>query len=556
MADGDTSPEPQPVQKSETRREGRDLNTALAACFSVSMLRPTFPERLAEFVGALTNAPGVSVWSFSGPESEAERLAGLGVLSETEKLLPKLRSFWDEAPETEPTVKFSGPHVMARVALPGGETAVLAASVPAGGPAAQGILYERVSLLANLSFAQFRNPDSVDQQSLAKAIKAVAKGDRAQLQTVADTLAQMSGADFAALALWRDGAVFDVTISGQDSFTKRAALPASVSQKLRDTVLQNLSGRERVFAQTPAQNAGLVMYLQDPQRAPGLLDIAAGYWATSEHAKPRRRLSQSRLVKIGAFSLILIGLGLVPISDGANVPATVEAVNKRLLTAPFTTIIAQSNVEDGVPVAAGDVLVRLDTRELDLELVSLQSERASAVIEREAARAVANAAELRNAEISVERLDAQIELLQLRKASAVLSAPIDGITVLGDLDQRVGTTVRQGDTLAEVVDPRSLTLRLDIPENDIGRLSAGDTGRFRPDYDPTLIMESTLVSISPAIDDTQEIPIAQATARFDEDPQGLRPGLQGVFQSGETYTPIWQVLYNNLRDWVLLRVWF
>lgn len=548
MAQGD-----QGKAAESSQRETHDLNDAVQACFAPDVLTPPFPTRLVELTAALTNSPRVSIWiegkNGTGPECLAQR----GQAAAAAALEQKISEALERTENPQAHVAFSDGFLFALVALPAGQIAVLAVAAPAGGPAAQGLAYERVSLLANLAFSQFRNPDQMAQSALAKSLRAVAAGQTDQLQVLADRLAALTSAEYAAVGLWQGGTIGPIKISGQTDFAKRASLPASMRERLTETARQQLAGKDRVFARAQGREDGLVMLLEQPRRANAALDLAAAIWGQCQHAAPPRRWSQKRLVKMGAFGLILVGLGLIPIPDGASVPSTVEAQNRRILSAPFTTTLSQITVDDGLSVAKGDTLLRLDTKELDLELVGLQSERASAIIERETARASNNAAALRNAEISVERLDARIALLQSRKETAQMSAPISGVIVLNELEQSIGTTVRQGDALLEIVDPTSLALSIALPETDIGKLQTGDSGKFRPDFDPTLSIGATIQNISPAIDMSAEIPLAHARARFDEPTEDLRPGVKGVFQSSDQFTPIWLVLYKNLRDWALLR---
>lgn len=523
----------------------RELNSALAACFAPGA-HPPFPDRLVTLTRALLNTPAASVWSL---EDSPTQLAGRGGAIEADTLAPLIAELAEP-----PFVRLAGPVMAARVTCPGGTPAALVVATPAGGPTAQGLAYERLSFLSQLSAASF---DSAEAQSLSALISATqaAAQDPAQLQGLVDALALRTGADYAAAGRWDGRAINGVTVSGQANSAKRAALPAALRDRLSDVAQGMASGDTQGFAPDQAGPGGLALLLHEPERQPEALTLTTALWSQqTRDARPQPR-SKARLLRWGVGALILMGLGLIPIPDGVSIPSTVDATNRRIITAPFTTLVQQALVKDGTRVAADTPVVQLNTRDLDLELTGLQSDRASAVIEREAARMSGNAAALRNGEIAVERLDARIALLHARKDSATLTAPIAGIIVLGDLTQSVGSTVRQGDPLLEVVDPSRLTLSLTIPDTHLGKLSPGDTGRFRPDFDPTLSAPATVETISPAIDLTTELPTAPATAQFDPAPKGLRPGVRGVFQTSDRYTPVALVFYRNLRDWLMLRLW-
>lgn len=537
------------------QRQTRDLNAAIATCFSPYLTAPPFPQRLVELVAALTNSRSVSLWSRPQGEEDPALFASTNAPT-PETVLNALRAEPPDATASgTPGARFTDGYLLADIAMPDGQTATLALTLPAGGPGAQSVTYERVTTLSHLSFAQFRNPDMVEQAALTTDLHKIAAGDTTHLQPLVDRLARISGADYAAAGMWRSGALTQLTISGQDKFTKRALLPDKLRGQLQETAQQSLSGRARSFAAIPNREDGLVLLLEKPTRAPAVLPLAAALFAQSDHGRRPGR-SWAKLARYAAFALVLVGIGMIPIPDGVRINATTEALNKRIVTAPFTTVIQSIDVEEGVPVRAGQIIATLDTQEIDIELTGLRSERAAAVIEQETARLNANAASLRNAELAVAQFNARIELLETRKASAEIKAQIDGIAVLDNLKQRIGTTVRQGDPLMEISDAADVTLTLTVLESDIGKVVAGDAGQFRPDFDPTATYPATVTSVSPAIDVTAEVPSATAFATFDVESTGLRPGLTGLLLVGDVRRPIWQVLYNNLRDWVLLRVWF
>jgi hypothetical protein len=115
--------------------------------------------------------------------------------------------------------------------------------------------------------------------------------------------------------------------------------------------------------------------------------------------------------------------------------------------------------------------------------------------------------------------------------------------------------VRAGDTLLQVINPEHLYLKLSIIETQISKIPDDANGVFRPDFDPSLRLDAAITSISPALSLREDVPMVQAQAMFDNTPDSLRFGLKGVFAVNRDYRPVWDILYSNLRDWVLLRVW-
>lgn len=545
-----------PVQTTDSKsnRSARDLNAALETCFALDVAHPPFPQRLTQLVAALTGSPAVSAWEVEADEDPLKR-AHTGAAPKPDAMATALAESTPEEGLDRPLVQYSKQGLLARLPFERGKDGFLLVAHPPGGSAALSLAYERVSLICHIARAQFSHPDKLAQARLISAMQGLAERKENAMQTLADELAAQAGADYAAIGFWDGRDISSLALSGQPNFLPRAEEPARLRTLLRDIAKQSLNSSSKMHARHPAKGLDLILYLQEPTRRENLLPLAGALYGQFPPAAKYRRFSSAAVTRPLVAALILVGIGFIPVPDTARVPAVVTSENHRIITAPTATIITSVFVEEGDAVSEGDVLIQLNTRESELEIIRLQSERAAAVIEQESARLVGNAAALRNAELTVQRLDAQIELVQFRADSAVITSPIDGIAILGDLRQRVGTTVRQGDALLEVSDPRTLKLDLTILERDLGTISVDQTGTFRPDFNPSLAQDARVTSVSPAIDFNISPPTATADASFIEPPTDLRPGASGVLHIGDETRPIWRVLYSNLRDWLLLRVW-
>ncbi len=541
----------------ERRPESRDLNSALAACFTPENDPTHFPIRLIEFAAALISHRNISIWGKSSDGDDVFLIAQdpNAKLGEVESAAAS-QAFQTDGIEQAAT-GVAGAYLTATIAMPDGLTGMMLVGLPAGGAVSRSLAYERLTMLSNLSYTQFRHGDITGQSEMIAALTAIAAGDHSRLQQLADLIAQLTASDYSAAGFFDGRKIFDVKISGQTGITKRASLPAKVKTALVEVATKKLQADDRIFAARPGRSDGLVLSIQNPQRNTNLLRLAGAIFAQAQQGKPQSGWTTARLIKTAAICLIIGAIGLIPVADGAHIPATVEASDKRVITSPLSATIAQVLVRDKEQVEANEtLLIKLATPEIDLEIIEATAERANAILERETARASRNAAVLRNAELEVERLDARLDLLELQRDSSRITAPISGVVVLQDVDQRIGATVRKGEALVEVSNPSALRLSLAIVDTEISNVSEGDIGVFRPDFDPSIHLEAKVSRISPAVDNTEEIPVILGKAEFTLPPGGnLRPGISGVFAVGQEYRPIGQILYRNIRDWILLRVW-
>ena len=142
-----------------------------------------------------------------------------------------------------------------------------------------------------------------------------------------------------------------------------------------------------------------------------------------------------------------------------------------------------------------------------------------------------------------------------RGLRATVLAPISGVVVGDDLSAFLGATVRQGDPLLEVVDPANLALKLDVPDDLLLRINDGEEGIFRPDFAPNQSFDGSVQTISPAQSARSDIAVFEGRATLPTDTGQLRPGLRGVFVFDREYKLLSQLVFNTIRNWILLRVW-
>lgn len=199
------------------------------------------------------------------------------------------------------------------------------------------------------------------------------------------------------------------------------------------------------------------------------------WWGRREQAHGPRVLLSS----LALFGLLL--LLILPWRSAVEVPAMLEAGRVSTLHAPVAARIKAVNVQDGQAVAQGDVLIELESPDLDsrqtiarreIEIQQLQMRRQAS---RSETASDAGIVEQRLAEAVAEYrgLAAQRERLLLR-------APHAG-TVRDLLPQwAVGRWLSTREPLARVVE-RGVRLRGYLAEAELWRVAPGATGRFIAD---------------------------------------------------------------------------
>ena len=195
---------------------------------------------------------------------------------------------------------------------------------------------------------------------------------------------------------------------------------------------------------------------------------------------------------------------------------------------PFDGFIDAVAVRPGDLVNNGDLLVSLDTRDLMLEQASALADASRYQREAEKFRAANQLAEMRIAEAQLQQAQARLDRIQHRLDLSTLRATLDGVVVEGDLRERLGAPVNQGDGLVKVAQLSSLYIEADIDERDIHQLSVGGDGEIAFVSQPQLKFPVHIVRIEPMAIPSEEgnafRVICEMTGPL---PEWWRPGMTG-----------------------------
>lgn len=541
-----------PDIKADQKEAAQSLADVLAQTFSVRTDQE-FADRFAGLVVALINAKPVFVFA-KGPNDETPvRLSGVGRADDKEILAAvALRAFGEgrEKPMRDEGL------IVTRLALPSGMTGAVILAMPQGTQIVQALAHERISTLQALAAASFQNTEVMRIRSALAAAHGLSNPTDEALQNFVDQTATLTEAEFVAIGSFDGKKIGHVTVSGQGSGKKRAALPDRLKRDLQTTGMQKLVTPSKQFMGGEGQDHGLVLVVEGMERNAELVPLLA---STVRIAAPRARAKKPFLQRARGWAvaaLILIGVIAVPLPDGTKLSATVTAENFRIITAPYSAAIVDVAVADNQTVVGDEtVLARLDATDTVNELIASQADFAAALLEREGARADRNAAALRSAELEAERIAARITLLEAQQEAATLIAPISGLVIGPDLQGRRGSVVSQGDVLMQIADPAAFRLDLNIQQDQLATLAPDTAGVFRPDFDPSLAFDVTLTAISPAALDTNRVPVFPGQASLPNDTAELRHGMTGVVSVNREWRPAGLLLWDAIRDWFLLRLW-
>ncbi|MFM7215306.1 MAG: efflux RND transporter periplasmic adaptor subunit [Verrucomicrobiota bacterium] len=182
------------------------------------------------------------------------------------------------------------------------------------------------------------------------------------------------------------------------------------------------------------------------------------------------------LALLGALALVALLVPIFPHRIEGTFRIRSEEV--AVLTAPFQGHIRTVTGRPGDEVPHGAVVLSLDTDALVLEEAAAVADQTRHLREADKARANRNPAEMRIAQAQADQAAARLALVRHRIAQARIRSPFDAVIVEGDLTERLGAPVQQGEALFRVARLRPLFIEWEIPETDLPDLPATPVGEI------------------------------------------------------------------------------
>jgi RND family efflux transporter MFP subunit len=259
------------------------------------------------------------------------------------------------------------------------------------------------------------------------------------------------------------------------------------------------------------------------------------------------------------IALLLVGVVLfcatASMTYRVSAKTVIEGAVQRVAAAPFDGFILQSSVRAGDIVHAGQVLCRLDDRDLKLEQTRLQAEREQLLRKHRQALAAQERANMMIIGAQIEQVDAGLSLVNDRLARATLVAPFDGVVVSGDLNQLLGTPVEQGKVLFQIAPLDSYRIILQVEERDISEIKVGQNGELTLSGLPGEPMPFAVQQITPVSTAQDGRNFFRVEASLLNPSPRVRPGMEGVGKISTVSRKLIWIWTHTFVDWVRLTLW-
>ena len=263
-------------------------------------------------------------------------------------------------------------------------------------------------------------------------------------------------------------------------------------------------------------------------------------------------------VKLWAVLVFLIALflGFARGEYRIGAPFIFEASIQQAVVAPFDSYIKSVHVDPSDAVNAGQtILGELETSDLRLELAALKAQQLGHRKQRAASMRDGKTAEAQMAEAQIDKLAAEIRLIERHIEQATLVAPISGRLVSEDLERRLGAPVEAGDVLFEIARIELLRAELYVPEDSIALVNIGQAGELAAVGHPDRKIRFVVERITPLAEVVNQVNSFRVRARLLDRPTWMRPGMEGLARidvGKEHYVWIWT---HRLTDWLRMKFW-
>lgn len=235
----------------------------------------------------------------------------------------------------------------------------------------------------------------------------------------------------------------------------------------------------------------------------------------------------------------------------AQATGAVEPINVIEVKSKASGQITKIPVETGTMVRAGDLLVQVDTRDVQNQYDQADADLKSAKASIEVAQAAKKRADdlyktriittpeyeaatlaLTQAQGSIVRATTNLDLAKQRLEDATVVAPVSGTIIekpvsLGQVIASATGSVSGGTTLLKMADLTKVRVRALVNETDIGNVRAGQPARVTVDAYPERPFQGTVEKIEPQAVVTQSVTMFPVIISLDNSEGFLKPGMNG-----------------------------
>lgn len=313
------------------------------------------------------------------------------------------------------------------------------------------------------------------------------------------------------------------------------------------------SQKEAEISRDLAALAGAVLHKEWLNARPLLLKVSDALTEQLKRLFGPHYLTR-KLVMTAGLGLIIF-FSLFNWDYRLSADTVLEGAVRRMVVAPYDGFIAESLARAGDIVEDGAVLCRLDDRDLLLERLNWTSQRSQLQKQRQEAFAARDRAKVNIITAKLAQAAAQLELIENKLSRTRLSSPYHGQVISGDLTQRLGGVVQQGEVLFEIAPLDAYRLILKVDERRIADLQVGQTGELVLTSLPQRNFAFAVSKLTPITTTGEGRNFFRVEAQLVSNHDSLRPGMEGVGKVMIDRRNLLGIWTREMREWLTLWLW-
>ncbi len=233
--------------------------------------------------------------------------------------------------------------------------------------------------------------------------------------------------------------------------------------------------------------------------------------------------------KWAALALALISLiaMFIPVSYRINANCTAEPVVRSFSVAPHDGLLETTFVEPGDTVSKGQILAKMDGREIGFQIADIVAQANQAATEHDSYLAHGEIAKSIESGLKRVSLEAELSILEDKQSNLKIKSTTDGVVLSGSIDKRENYPVTLGQTLYEIAPITPLRVELAIPADEVMHVQANQTVKFRFDGFGTETIEGIVERIRPSSTIRNDENVFIAEAVLENKDGAVRPGMNG-----------------------------
>ena len=243
----------------------------------------------------------------------------------------------------------------------------------------------------------------------------------------------------------------------------------------------------------------------------------------------------------------------VPVPSHVRCDCRVAPVARRYAVAPFDGQLESVLAKRGDTVTEGQILVRLDGRQVRWELAGIEAERHQAARRHEVELVGQDVPEAILARLELERLNVKDAQFSHRETQLEVTSPVSGIVLEGLRDRVDGTPVKTGDVLFEVAPLDRVRVEIEVPASEVSHVAFGQPVTLWLEGMGGDSISGTVEYLAPESEVSQGNNVFIADLEFDNANQQMRPGMRGRARIDSPMRPLGRLLFQPLWEWILTR---